>query len=803
MANEQPLLVDNEFGFESIPLRRTLSLSALPPLMLAEPVEEDVVVIARSATPLVGALQPIDENSEVVVEIGTAAPLSLVNPNIGTSQPRESRDLDPRRLSISPPAPPDPFEVPALGSSGATTAHHRHSYSFSSNAPRILTTSSVPANTVAGFNSGNETTPTPTTAVITSQKVVCTQCLHPLAEDLYAAEQGEAGNMVHQPLLKHAAGEAHGRTPRLGNVWEFAGWGHVYHLDQLPDLPADSKESHSENLSLPALVSIAANDVMGSVFYTIGVTVLVSGAYAPIALLLVDIFVLLPYYFIFGELGTSVGLDGGVYSIKLISGGTKVASALAGAASLMCYVGTAVVGGASAVGYAGAEFGLENLSPWIMVGAEIGVLGLFAVLVLAGAKESAGLATGIFGFHTVTMLVLLGAGFYYLGASSGLVLVANWNQQASYLGDTSAASAIFRGFVVGSLGITGVESTLNYVSKAGNRFPSMMRWLVGMVGLVNPILALLALSVLPLGLFVTKTSSILSEMAQVAVGGGVWLRYWIVVDAVAVLGGTVLTAFVGVVGLLESVAADRILPAWMLQKNKFTGTRTWIVLFFLAFTAAVTLVLRGNVQDLSIIFAFAFLSVLAFLAEGCLAMKYRRSKLRRDFECATWVVLAGLAGVLAVIVGLAIDNVGIVGQFVAWVGGVWLIMVVCIKWVPILKVRRGGTDWEQESEFYSSLILFLLAFFFADAGVLGRPPSLSRAHLPGPVVKTHRQDPAHPHVKANPPICQDRRTARVDQGSDVRDEERTFVWETLDLPFCGSQVGFDRDRDDGEAGRKQ
>jgi hypothetical protein len=35
---------------------------------------------------------------------------------------------------------------------------------------------------------------------------------------------------------------------------------------------------------------------------------------------------------------------------------------------------------------------------------------------------------------------------------------------------------------------------------------------------------------------------------------------------------------------------------------------------------------------------------------------------------------------------MALENVGIIGQFVCWVGGIWILMVTCIKWVPILRI---------------------------------------------------------------------------------------------------------------------
>lgn len=87
-------------------------------------------------------------------------------------------------------------------------------------------------------------------------------------------------------------------------------------------------------------------------------------------------------------------------------------------------------------------------------------------------------------------------------------------------------------------------------------------WLA--VTLINPLIALLALALLPMNLIVTDQSALLSNMGTTA--SGKWLSVVIAVDAVLVLSGAVLTSFVGMNGLVRRMALDRCLPQFLLKK---------------------------------------------------------------------------------------------------------------------------------------------------------------------------------------------------------------------------------------------
>lgn len=87
---------------------------------------------------------------------------------------------------------------------------------------------------------------------------------------------------------------------------------------------------------------------------------------------------------------------------------------------------------------------------------------------------------------------------------------------------------------------------------------------------------------------------------------GEWLVYWIrymkkinkekliifSIDAVLVLSGAVLTAYVGVTGLARRLALDRILSQFLLQENKLRHTNHFIILGFFFLCSSLYTIVR-------------------------------------------------------------------------------------------------------------------------------------------------------------------------------------------------------------------
>jgi amino acid transporter len=79
------------------------------------------------------------------------------------------------------------------------------------------------------------------------------------------------------------------------------------------------------------------------------------------------------------------------------------------------------------------------------------------------------------------------------------------------------------------------------------------------VAFFNPVMALLALSVISIPEIGQNQEALLSHVG--ATSGGSWLATLISIDAALVLSGAVLTSFIGVNGLIHRMALDRCLPS--------------------------------------------------------------------------------------------------------------------------------------------------------------------------------------------------------------------------------------------------
>ncbi|KAE8902100.1 hypothetical protein PF005_g1826 [Phytophthora fragariae] len=149
--------------------------------------------------------------------------------------------------------------------------------------------------------------------------------------------------------------------------------------------------------------------------------------------------------------------------------------------------------------------------------------------------------------------------------------------------DGNVFTSIFFGFGASMLGITGFESSSNYVEEQPGVFRKTLRNMWALVTFFNLGLGVGILAVLPLdgddGIY-ASSDALLAKVARVAVGS--WFETWACIDAFIVLSGAVLTSYVGICGLVERLSNDRVLPAFLAKKNKLRGTSHNIIgLYFL------------------------------------------------------------------------------------------------------------------------------------------------------------------------------------------------------------------------------
>jgi amino acid transporter len=397
------------------------------------------------------------------------------------------------------------------------------------------------------------------------------------------------------------------------------------------------KTNVRKKLSELSATAICGNDISSSVLYVSALSIAFAGQYAWITLLIVS-FVLFLFRKIYGEVVGALPLNGGAYN-ALLNTTSKSMASFAATLTLLSYMATAVISANEAIHY------LHHLIPTMpIIISTIILLALFASLTIGGITESAKVAVGIFLFHLASLAILSTFIIYFLFNNGVELFIQNWELPAM---GGSITGAIFLGFAVSMLGVSGFESSANFVEEQKRGvFPKTLKnmWIV--VSIINPLMAIFALALFAIPMIQSDVfqSTLLVEMASHV--GGNWMAILISIDAFLVLSGAVLTSFVGVSGLLERMTLDRILPQFFLKKNsRGSSFRIIIVFFFLAIS--VLLITNGNVKLLAGVYTISFLTVMILFGIGNILLKVKRSKLPRP-EKASWtsVLLAiGAVGI--------------------------------------------------------------------------------------------------------------------------------------------------------------
>ncbi|MFK7821787.1 MAG: APC family permease [Planctomycetaceae bacterium] len=373
---------------------------------------------------------------------------------------------------------------------------------------------------------------------------------------------------------------------------------------------ATTSEHGHKKLGQLAATSICGNDITSSCLYVSALAIVAAGKLAPISLLMVAA-VLFLFRKIYAEVVGALPLNGGAYNALLNTTSKRWAS-VAACLTVLSYMATAVISALEGMHY------VHNLWDGLNVlYGTIALLAFFMLLTIIGITESAIVAIVIFITHlaTLTLLLIVGIAFVFGYSDAGLQTAkdnfaselpatpgsedefADLSVSASADGETGSAletpeessggsfwPALFFGFAVSMLGISGFESSSNFVEEQEpGVFPKTLRNMWIAVSFFNPLMALLALAVLTQMQVGENQNALLAYMGEVA-GGPTWgprLSTLISIDAAMVLSGAVLTSFVGVTGLVHRMTLDRCLPQFLLKTNARGTTHRIIVAFFL------------------------------------------------------------------------------------------------------------------------------------------------------------------------------------------------------------------------------
>lgn len=385
--------------------------------------------------------------------------------------------------------------------------------------------------------------------------------------------------------------------------------------------------------------AICGNDITSSCLYVSALAIVAAGQYAWIALLMVAA-VLFLFRKIYGEVVGALPLNGGAYNV-LLNTTTKSNASIAACLTILSYMATAVISSSEAMHY------LHHILPYFNVNiATFVLLLIFLGLTILGISESAVVALIIFLFHLATMGLLIGSCFFFVWQHGFSILIDNFHLPAR---NGSILTAIFFGFSAAMLGISGFESSSNFVEEQERGvFAKTLRNMWIAVSVLNPMIAFLVICIIPISAVESHQNSFLSYIGTLT--GGKWLATIISINAVSVLSGAVLTSFVGVNGLIKRMTLDRILPNYFLKENKRGSTYRILILFFLL-CLSVLLVTRGQLAPLAAVYALSFLTVMASFALGNILLKLRRSRLPRPEYAKPGVVLLAFAAIIIALYG--------------------------------------------------------------------------------------------------------------------------------------------------------
>jgi len=428
----------------------------------------------------------------------------------------------------------------------------------------------------------------------------------------------------------------------------------------------------SKKLNELAATAISGNDISSSCLYVSALAIAYAGQYAWISLLIVAV-VLFLFRKIYGEVVGALPLNGGAYN-ALLNTTSKSTASLAAALTFLSYMATAVISASEGMHYVHSLWSI-----WPITIATIIVLLFFMVLTTIGIGESSLVAILIFIFHMISLVVLSSFCAYYIFNNGWEVLLTNFKNPV----EGGITTALFFGFAAAMLGISGFESSANFVEEQKKGvFRKTLRnmWIV--VSVFNPLMAFLALALIPIPEVELHKETLLSYMGGIS--GGTSLSTLISIDAALVLSGAVLTSFVGVTGLVERMTLDRILPQFLLKQNK-RGSSYRIPIVFFLLCVSVLLITKGELNALAGVYTIAFLSVMILFGMGNFLLKVKRKNLPRPEKSTWFALIVALIAVTAALIGNISMNPSYLKIFLEYLIPTVLIVMFMLNRTVILK----------------------------------------------------------------------------------------------------------------------
>lgn len=414
---------------------------------------------------------------------------------------------------------------------------------------------------------------------------------------------------------------------------------------------SETKTKHHSKLGQFASTAIAGNDVLSSCLYVSGFAILFAGIWAPLVFFAI-VLVLWLYKYVYTEVVEALPLNGGAYNCLLNATGKSFA-AVAGVMTVLSYIATSVISAKTASEYVHTIFtGMPVLTVTALI------IVAFAALTIAGVKDSARVAQVIFAFHIFVLVLFISLGLLnFFNTRDATHLNFNFMQTMQNIREMGSFKMIFFAFAASLLGVSGFESSANFVEEQENGvFRKTLRNMLIGVWIFNPLITFVILSIMPYGQILGAKDFLLSSSALLV--GGKGLQYLVVADAFLVLSGAVLASFVGVSGLLYRMTIDHCLPSTLLlpklkRRNQNTSR---IIIVFAVLCISILLMTHGELASLAGVYTISFLGVMTTFAIGNVVLRITRPDLKRTYHGTIIItILASLMTILGVAGNIMID----------------------------------------------------------------------------------------------------------------------------------------------------
>ncbi|KAF0711156.1 Aste57867_5369 [Aphanomyces stellatus] len=238
------------------------------------------------------------------------------------------------------------------------------------------------------------------------------------------------------------------------------------------------------------------------------------------------------------------------------------------------------------------------------------------------------------------------------------------------------------------LGVTGFETSANFIEEQKpGVFGKTMRNMWSITSLFNISIAVLTFGVLKMegddGI-IKNSNYVLAQMGLVACGK--WAQTLVVLDAFFVLCGAVLTSFVGINGLVRRLASDRVMPQFLIQKNKLRGTCHWIIISFFLIASSLVIILDADQTQMAGVYTYSFMSMMFLFATGCILLKLKRQDIPRQVHAPWWCIIFGMTLVFIGFLGNLLGNPKTLMYFVSYFIFVLLVVFGMLERVFLLRV---------------------------------------------------------------------------------------------------------------------